>query len=730
MSDDKHNHDISININLSPKKNTSPLIEHRGPPIKSMDEDQLDIQEFPVDGSVGCAFYGGGIRAASFASGVLQQVVGRHTNDTKLVLSCVSGGGFVGSSFCQRVAFDRKYNRGEKQTKREIYRQLDKDMKKNIAYCVDFNSVNGFVDFLVMLALVLVQISLIFVTVFPFIIFLVESMAAFYHYVDNDHRWILAVVGICLAFTFFVISQVMKVIGNCGHAIPYAFFNWNKVLTFLAALFTVLVGSQAGMNRIEEAVGDWVAGAIGLSLTGLWAIIRFHPFFFVQQWIENLINSLTGYVAILSIYGIFMNWRLNDTNGVSRNLFYKTNYYGCDGIFGCPGTRFTDLDDSASYISTMTANLWQLKPGGASTSSISIGKSLPDIECKSSNNVNPHNKISYLRGDTTGLNTDLQTGRMRDIELSFAMVNSGASLTSTFGSDTKFKSWENFLSLFNLGYGSWLNMNYQRRFKLKSLLVSAAMGIFPFIAAIPHCVTSIRNDYPWLIWIPGVILVILFLLAEFSPNHWSSPIQNPIVRMFRDSLDIPIVANHGGFIYLSDGTHSENTGLFVLLANPDIKTIYIADGSEDPDRLCTDLRKTMGEERAYGWNFFQGDIHDQEFHDVERDLIDFQRDSSRRFIRMIAKNTERSVNIFFLKPISSKNSISGMAFDCHCCHGDLVTINCCGGQLRIFSDLYDWAFGKFPNVSSYYQFFTPSMYQAYKNEGVDAFNDAMNSIHK
>ncbi|GAM24983.1 hypothetical protein SAMD00019534_081580, partial [Acytostelium subglobosum LB1] len=726
-----------------------------------------DEEDGPED-TVGISMYGNGIRATSFASGVLARVVERYDNDrTKLILSCVSGGGVLGSAFCQRVAKEKA--RKNQVSRVDIYKGLDEDMRKNIAYCVNFGSVpRMLMDIFMMIGMVAFQLALIGMTVIPFIMFLVETMATFYHYVPSDKVWILAVVGIGLTVTIFALSIIFKTISVYGlYRAPFIIFNWFKVLTFLCALFTVLVGSQAGMDRIETAFGDWVAGAIGLSITAFWAIFRFHPFFFIEQWIENLINSLTGYVALLSIYGIFMNWRLgavaSDTNllfghimftdyrwsvvlittivliGVYpatsyiadnhihafyrwrlQRAFYKTDHSGFDGIFGIyPGTKFTQLDDSATYVSTMTANHWQLDPGSSPISSLSIGKWLPGIDTNQpTNDINPLNEIRYMRGETNGLNTSLQTGWMRDLEISFAMINSGGSLTSSFGSDAKFKTWENFFSLFNLGFGTWTNMNYQKDFKARSVYITMT-GMIPFLIAIPQCFVSVRSDYPWVIWIPCVILVFYFLIADHCPSHWASTMQNPIVRVFRDSLSVPIVTKYGGYIYLSDGSHSENTGLFVLLANKAIKTIFIADGSEDVDRVCSDLRKTITEERAFGWDFFT-----QEGHDIERELIEFQRDRTVRHIAMKAINEKegRQVNIYFLKPIerANRHEISGVA--CECCHASANCCTCLNGMISFPGDCFNYLFGRFPNTSSYYQLFTPTMYDAYRSEGVAAFD--------
>ncbi|XP_065183607.1 uncharacterized protein LOC135814415 [Sycon ciliatum] len=78
--------------------------EHSGPSLRSTDNDKTEESDGSRFGPepVSIAFSGGGIRSAAFCSGVLRKVV----DDGAKVkhLSCVSGGGYIGSSFAEWVA--------------------------------------------------------------------------------------------------------------------------------------------------------------------------------------------------------------------------------------------------------------------------------------------------------------------------------------------------------------------------------------------------------------------------------------------------------------------------------------------------------------------------------------------------------------------------------------------------------------------------------------------------
>eukprot|EP01133_Synstelium_polycarpum_P006103 gene6103-7070_t len=711
--------------------------------IRSLRDMSLDVgADRSVDEkeetTIGFALFGSGIRGASFSSGVLGSAVRKHGENTRFVVSAVSGGGFVGSAFCQRVAIQRRNERknsGQQRSRRDIYEALDSDMEKNIGYCVDFSRPRLLFDLLAILSLLVSQIVLIVLTIMPFIVFLVEMIASFHFYAGDDRVWLVALAGAVATVGLLVLSQLLRLPPLNRFTFPARIFSWLKVLTFLCALFTVLVGSQLAMDGIEKALGTTGASILGGSLMGLWAIIRFHPLFFIEAKIEGIINSLTGYVAMLAIYGLFINWRLVGEkpdnylfdhllftertwtillavslglialfpviNGIASNhihYYYRWRlqraFYegpqgerlrrGCDGMPGCTsGMTFGELEDDTSYIATMTASLWATSAASPSSAALSVGKRIHGVDTS--------NSIGYLRTEIGGTDTVVSAGQLHDMELSFAMVNSGASLTSTFGSDTKFASYEHFFALFNLGVGSWTN---------------GRPGTRSWRATVVRDIGA------------------AFLAADFGGNHWASPIQSPIVRIFRQSLGIPIIEKEAGFMYLSDGSHSENSALFVLLQDPTVKRIYMADGSEDVGRTCSDLKKVMHMARACGWRFsgVVGVGNDgrrrENWTDVEEMLIGIERDETKRSIDIYAwreDDSSNGVTIHYLKPSAgSDDAPSGIA--CNCCHN----------SPSLLRYLYDFMFGKFPNTSSYYQLFTPRLYTAYKNEGIKAFNSATN----
>ena len=90
----------------------------------------------PGSPTVAIAFSGGGLRSAAFSSGVLQKLVTDGADITHM--SCVSGGGYIGSSFVDWVASTRNAQQGQRklQSIKDISKEYFNHLSHNYAiYC-------------------------------------------------------------------------------------------------------------------------------------------------------------------------------------------------------------------------------------------------------------------------------------------------------------------------------------------------------------------------------------------------------------------------------------------------------------------------------------------------------------------------------------------------------------------------------------------------------------------
>jgi len=203
----------------------------------------------------------------------------------------------------------------------------------------------------------------------------------------------------------------------------------------------------------------------------------------------------------------------------------------------------------------------------------------------------------------------------------------------------------------------------------------------------------------------------------------------PLFRVLSHGLEIVHVGDKGeipNYFYLSDGGHFENLGLLPLLQRK-VKTIVIADGSNDEQQDCLELFNALdfGREKL-GCHFLH--FENKQDTDLYTDFFEKFRgkDKTLRSYRFRVKYYDGSEGvIIYLKPRAvepteeeRKSATNHPNRDIHgCC------CNCCHTQVCIVSEPL---FGSFPNHSSVNQLFTPELFAAYNEEGYICAGKAAN----
>ncbi|EGG14492.1 hypothetical protein DFA_12267 [Cavenderia fasciculata] len=138
-------------------------------------------------------------------------------------------------------------------------------------------------------------------------------------------------------------------------------------------------------------------------------------------------------------------------------------------------------------------------------------------------------------------------------------------------------------------------------------------------------------------------------------------------------------------------------------------------------RKLKDLKKVLKIGRMNGWTFTSPDSNDLKFvlDKFSQPGINNNNNQMRRHLIINAthQQNERTVKIIHLQPIEPKEKQDDGMYSGCCCE-------CCGDcDFKPFTWVCEKLFGKFPNLSTGIQFFNKKMYNAYKQEGINAFNE-------
>ena len=294
-------------------------------------------------------------------------------------------------------------------------------------------------------------------------------------------------------------------------------------------------------------------------------------------------------------------------------------------------------------------------------------------------------------------------------------------------------------SILGFGCGKWIRTE---RLSLSNMLVVGSLIILPFGLMLTGAILGFYTDvyssdyyrYSIGLYCGGYFFILLVWIVSFidSPTIQKILLTIPFIAAIHRALKINTKSKeHPPLVFLTDGGHVENLGLYPLLRDKKNDTIVVVDGSEDPEDKCTDLMNVLDLARdKLELSFFSvsgGDMKTA-FYKFKNstDNILTENDSTNKnstenvfHFRFREKDQNREGDIWYIKArqddLLAKRA-PGIC--CACCHGTKCPscFNCCCGT--------------FPHHSTAFQFFTSQHFEEYSKLGNDSGKKVRDEIMK
>ncbi|EGG14491.1 hypothetical protein DFA_12266 [Cavenderia fasciculata] len=655
----------------------------------------MDNNIFSTDKEeVGIAFSGGGIRSASFCSGVLKCLCLLNIyKEKRFVFSCVSGGGYIGSGFCYIMSQE-----SDPLGRWRAYSKLDDQLrssKNNIGYLINFEGGWWLLDiFVKLLPLLLFALVTSILKLFPFVIIATECLTFFIESIPIFWAFISIIISGAAATILWVASKILLLLKP--HSKRNASVLWIKnalkilfIILFIQCFLTLSVMSADAFKKLSIVVDE--SFALGFSI----------------------VSKLVQFIGLIVLYP-FLTLVYDRALSKYYRVSITKSFYGAN-----VSPLVSSLKNRNRYISNLSSNAWVQSSKLSSHFIISVGDFGPRSDSLGQNGANPPN--SNVGYSTINMNEPTIANihpMPYQISMPYLMANSGAAIAPN---KNQFGSAESQLKITNLSLGSWMGPQQERT--LKNALTYIGVNFVASVLVSIGLIVDSATDYGWTIFLSPVVMIALSL--AFDRYFGNLPIVPRLIQDIRHLFSIPIYSKELVGTYLSDGGHLENTGILAILFHcPHIDTIVAAAGYEDSGRRLKDLKKVLRIGRMNGWTFTSPEFPDLKdallrFSQPEININNNNNSEMRRrlIINATHQQNQRKVKIIHLQPIAPKEKQKdGMYRGC-CCE-------CCGDcDFRPFTWVCETLFGKFPNLSTGIQFFNKKMYNAYKQEGINAFNE-------
>ncbi|PRP77106.1 hypothetical protein PROFUN_12961 [Planoprotostelium fungivorum] len=686
-------------------------------------------------------FSGGGIRSAAFCHGVFEFMLKRRYHIQQMY--CVSGGGYLGSSFVQNVHVDVEKGMTYEEAIQNWLRE--KRMENHPNFCCDCDHpLKGTRDLILFILVVFLSflwtvlwhapiffffgslVNAIFGQLFrtqvyrgwypaAALLILTSLLWGFWNFTraKKTNAWRRAgntsaaagtftlVFG--LLFIFLIIELPFYSYSQAGYALTWAslillilagkIFDWlipDRSFGILSALVYAFLCSLPTWWRIQYPESRAYDIVLGISAC-VWLI----PFSLLNQTWWSIPGNICQTDTVDRLH-TFYRWRL-------QRAFYKdSGWCGLAGVFlqslTCGG-QATTLGD-LKYKGVVSANGWKMN----------------------ANTVHPSQSMTLNAGGHAVMQSCGKHIEMNTYRLSSVMATSGAAVAIQMGEydNAAMRFWQ---SQFGLGMGNWVSPDGEPAY-VRPLVLLAYHVQFPIVVGL----VAFRQCSAWYLIIPFSLLVLIILIAmAFSPKwrlvRWLYWI--PIVFSFYQFLNLYIIGtDHKGRpprLYLADGNFADNLGLFPALKERR-RHIIVVDGSCDPAEDSKDLLQSLNISRSYTNVSFipvSCDGRSETDKDIETAIKIFakERTNPLMLIRVIFEPKKGETNpeegmIFYVKPrrmfaemMMDENKFKDL-------HGACLP-SCHTSSFSFTSALCN----EFPHHATLNQWFTKEMFRCYDELG-------------
>jgi len=546
------------------------------------------------------------------------------------MLSCVSGGGFIGSSFLE-WCLDRKGT-----DPRSWAAEYFAHFERNCQYLVNFEHSlwTGWWDILVMVVAWLIFVGLIGLTFIPYGF----PIAIFFRFVmqkinpdfengsnsesigstwipDNNAAGITLLIFFAIPIGLFLIRKYAlwpkraQLLRDLSYPACFVFAVLAGVYFWVWVFYTGW--GDASVNEVNYTL-NIVNGSILVLLfflpeflPGIFSNEKVRPMsiaFFILIWVFSAITIYR--VFRVQVWGIpwdFTTWKIIASVGCllvlanpmletlkhsfwSRLYHWKLQraFYRRTGLFSFGGHRMKDLADiKPMYVCSTSVNLWETKASDREVRSFDVFT------------ITPKNCERLNRNDPPPMNF------FESLTIADCMAISAAAVSYNMGSYT-LSAWLPLMTMLGAGLGRWVCLGdfFAFRFFFSMTLIHSLIFFWLFVAVY-------QNDPSYILAMP-IMFVLIYGILSVVPPKWDIHLSAlPFVRLWRSSFNIPYREdNPPAYVYLSDGAHTDNLGLIPLLRHR-CNRIVICDGGADPEMITWDFLRDMklGREK-FGCSFF------------------------------------------------------------------------------------------------------------------------------
>ena len=646
---------------------------------------------------VSLAYSGGGIRAAAIAAGVLSCALDEaYTVDH---LSCVSGGGFLGSAYTDWLAEDARRNNTQnmdpverRRHVKELTREFFHHFERNSAFVCDCHGRRRcwYFESVAPLYIFFSLVSMLAMSLFPAAVLVTSAMSITFIgdiLRENQSSSLWKMIGSFagVAFFLFFLSKIKT--SNSRSLVNRLRLAFRALSTHVGSMAVLCVIGIAGKNTrwsndlvSQGAVALLVVGYILLRLVpsillpsgatqylGVASVMLFFGFIFEyhvyehsvlgipysqEVWDIFLIVSTILYTfqpLLLSLYHQrlmhnMFRWRVQDS-------FYKNKGSRCHCMGTCQGDLGNSLADVPSYapqyIACATVNNWKMyghssifdrpydvftfssgpEPMGTRLGDRPVSfvmrtpKPNPSVEeltkeCMLS--LPPmarRNSVSSMSWNERIAPAPVGDPELGDsnqfippLSISQAMAMSGAAMASNMGR-LGYENSSFVVTLTGITLGRWQATTPSPPDSIRYLPLLVHMGFFLCL----FLATWFNLD--WLAYIlVGVATVVVVSIGSLSSmdsmwaRKWMRRLWFLLPGLFdsyRNSVGLTeINRDMPDRLYLSDGGHMENLGLFPLLCKQ-VENIVVVDSYVDPTHECPCLRFVLEHaRRLLGCSFY------------------------------------------------------------------------------------------------------------------------------
>jgi len=629
-----------VNISLSRVDSTLNESEHDGPQKNA-----------PTKKSLGLSFSGGGIRSGALCAGVLKKVL--EGEKERLVLSCVSGGGYTGASFVQWCIEKNGFPQGppEGRWDREFFDQ----MKANAGFFVTFHGragrsawtgIRGCWHLAILVGAIITWAIISIVTMAPIVFILGNFFDTLVNAQENlpaqlKIRLLVGLSPVGAVFILLLLKFATK--GGTtrgGLRKPPRIWRLGKIKDTMmelhphylvkAMIATLLLFCLLWLSDLAQEYAsisdaktnrEWVLAV--LVFLALQAARYFSRSFLVQKLFSSTIviwlvvqvhvqlktgragqiyyysDELWRWIVIVSLiafcfHTLLSSIRFNLWHTVYRSRLINSFFY-CDPqnwfVRNTTMGQMTDVMHDVEYIGNTAINHLKIhtNENGQKVSSPST-----------------HTLIMKATETYVLLPRKNPNQRKVKIQLEAAAISMGTVMTlsaaafalSLGNQASKFQTVPSLLAMGGLNLGQW---RWRNRLSQQTMIaIRFSLHFIPFCTyAVFYIKYKPINDL--VMSICGLLLFILPLwIGSFFPFFHSS-FSRVLSQTLRQNRHIEATECVDGSLkiddpldkFVTDGGHDENLALLPLLEDKNVGDIIVMDGGEDSKRNCSDITEVL-----------------------------------------------------------------------------------------------------------------------------------------